>query len=48
MRYNDFTRAAELIEAAYEASTDYLEGRGVRDEQLDAPPATAVSDGVLN
>jgi NTE family protein len=47
MRYNDFTRAAELIDAAYVASTDYLEGRGTRDEQLDAPPATAVSDGVL-
>jgi NTE family protein len=29
MRYNDFTRAPELIQAAYEASTDYLEGRGV-------------------
>ncbi|MGH9209735.1 MAG: patatin-like phospholipase family protein [Acidimicrobiales bacterium] len=47
MRYNDFTRAAELIGAAYEASTEYVEGRGIRDEQLDAPPATAVSDGVL-
>lgn len=47
MRYNDFTRTAELIAAAYEASTDYLEGRGTPDEQLDAPPATAVSDGSL-
>jgi NTE family protein len=46
MRYNDFTRAAELIEAAYQASTDYIEGRGVRDAQLDAPPATTVSDGI--
>jgi NTE family protein len=45
MRYNDFTRAAELISAAYAASTDYLEGRGVPDEQLSQTPATAVDDG---
>jgi NTE family protein len=44
MRYNDFTRAAELISAAYQASTDYLEGRGVPDEALAAPPAMEVQD----
>jgi NTE family protein len=27
MRYNDFTRSAELISQAYEASSDYLAGR---------------------
>ena len=27
MRYNDFTRSAELISMAYEASSDYLAGR---------------------
>ncbi len=27
MRYNDFTRSAELMRVAYEATTDYLEGR---------------------
>jgi hypothetical protein len=27
MRYNDFTRSAELITLAYEASSDYLSGR---------------------
>lgn len=49
MRYNDFTRAGELINAAYEASTDYLEGRGAPDEQLDQPPATTTAGdkGVL-
>ncbi len=30
MRYNDFTRSAELIALAYEASNDYLSGRPAR------------------
>jgi NTE family protein len=29
IRYNDFTRVAEMIELAYEASSDYLAGRPV-------------------
>jgi NTE family protein len=29
IRYNDFTRVAEMIEMAYEASSDYLAGRPV-------------------
>jgi NTE family protein len=32
MRYNDFTRSAELISLAYEASSDYLAGRPARPE----------------
>ena len=30
VRYNDFTRTAELIALAYEASSDYLAGRPAR------------------
>jgi NTE family protein len=30
MRYNDFTRSAELMSLAYEASSDYLAGRPAR------------------
>lgn len=42
MRYNDFTKAPELIAAAYEASTDYLEGRGVSvNDPVEATSATA-------
>ena len=29
IRYNDFTRVAEMIDLAYTASTDYLAGRPV-------------------
>jgi NTE family protein len=48
MRYNDFTRAPELINAAYEATTLYLEGRGPGDEEpREAAPATAINDGIM-
>jgi NTE family protein len=48
MRYNDFTRSAELISLAYEASSDYLAGRPAR-PALPAgepsPSAVAAGDG---
>jgi len=48
MRYNDFTRSAELIAAAYEASSDYLAGRPARPEMPageEAPSGVAVAGG---
>lgn len=45
MRYNDFTRSAELIAAAYAASTDYLAGRPARPEMpAGAPGSTGEAD----
>ena len=48
MRYNDFTRSAELIAAAYEASGDYLAGRPARPEMPageEAPMEVIGGDG---
>lgn len=50
MRYNDFTRSAELIGLAYAASSDYLDGRPARPEMpAGAPEASgdAGADGVV-
>ena len=41
MRYNDFTRSAELVALAYEASDDYLAGRPARPA---VPVGTAVPE----
>jgi NTE family protein len=38
IRYNDFTRVAEMIDGAYAASSDYLDGR---------PAAPAYPAGVV-
>jgi NTE family protein len=44
MRYDDFTRSAELISLAYEASSDYLAGRPARPEMpAGARPATSTA-----
>jgi len=48
MRYNDFTRSAELISLAYEASSHYLAGRPARPALpagARAPVAVATPDG---
>jgi NTE family protein len=46
MRYNDFTRSAELISLAYEASSDYLAGRPARPAlPAGEPTPSAVADG---
>jgi hypothetical protein len=45
MRYNDFTRSAELIALAYEASDDYLSGRPARPA---LPAGTASPVGVAD
>jgi NTE family protein len=46
MRYNDFTRSAELIALAYEASGDYLSGRPARPElPAGEPSATGEAGG---
>jgi NTE family protein len=37
MRYNDFTRSAELMSLAYEASSDYLAGRPARPALPEGP-----------
>ena len=37
MRFNDFTRSAELMSLAYEASSDYLAGRPARPELPEGP-----------
>jgi NTE family protein len=39
MRYNDFTRSAELISLAYAASSDYLAGRPSRPEMPAGEPS---------
>lgn len=39
MRYNDFTRSAELISLAYAASSDYLAGRPARPEMPAGEPS---------
>ena len=44
MRYNDFTRSAELMALAYEASGDYLAGRPARPAM---PVGTPVPEGGL-
>jgi NTE family protein len=38
MRYNDFTRSAELMSLAYEASSDYLAGRPAQPALPEGPP----------
>jgi NTE family protein len=38
MRYNDFTRSAELVRVAYEATSDYLAGRPARPEMPAGTP----------
>jgi NTE family protein len=44
MRYDDFTRSAELISLAYEASSDYLAGRPARPEMpAGVRPATSTA-----
>jgi hypothetical protein len=45
MRYNDFTRSAELIELAYQASTDYLAGRPSRPEMPAGGPGAEIEAG---
>lgn len=48
MRYNDFTRSAELISASYAASGDYLSGRPARPEMPageEAPIGVVGGDG---
>ena len=37
MRYDDFTRSAELMSLAYEASSDYLAGRPARPALPEGP-----------
>ena len=45
MRYNDFTRSAELITLSYAASSDYLAGRPARPElPAGEPDASGVAD----
>ena len=48
MRYNDFTRSAELISLAYEASSDYLAGRPARPALPAGRAAAAVVAGHHN
>ncbi len=46
MRYNDFTRSAELVRVAYEATSDYLAGRPARPEMpAGAPEPSQVATG---
>jgi NTE family protein len=48
MRYNDFTRSAELMSVAYEATCDYLAGRPARPEMpagTPEPTRTATGPG---
>ena len=45
MRYNDFTRSAELIALSYAASSDYLAGRPARPElPVGEPDASGVAE----
>jgi NTE family protein len=45
MRYDDFTRSGELIEAAYEASRSYLAGGSVRPEMPAGTPGAEAEAG---
>jgi NTE family protein len=57
MRYNDFTRSAELMSLSYEASSDYLAGRPARPALPEGPvdpsgvagvPVTTGGDGAAD